>query len=84
MTDLRLTIWRSSSSRQSAFDHALMSPRPNLDMGPGSAKRRDRTMLRIAGRTLHRVRDTRPQVAGFFACSSALAIERKSCQAIFL
>src|SRR5450755_3881975 len=28
-------------------------------MGPGSAEQRDRTMLRIAGRTLHRVRDTR-------------------------
>ncbi len=27
-------------------------------MGPGSAEQRDRTMLRIAGRTLHRVRDT--------------------------
>jgi hypothetical protein len=27
-------------------------------VGPGSAVHRDRTMLRIAGRTLHRVRDT--------------------------
>src|SRR5258708_25789933 len=27
-------------------------------IGPGSAAQRDRTMLRIAGRTLHRVRDT--------------------------
>src|ERR1700688_3619385 len=30
-----------------------------VTMGPGSAEQRDRTMLRIAGRTLHRVRDTR-------------------------
>src|SRR5258708_19025861 len=29
-----------------------------LRVGPGSAEKRDRTMLRIAGRTLHRVRDT--------------------------
>src|SRR6202035_1262316 len=28
-------------------------------MGPGSAERRDRTMLRIARRTPHRVRDTK-------------------------
>jgi hypothetical protein len=27
-------------------------------VGPGSAEQRDRTMLRIAGRTLRRVRDT--------------------------
>jgi len=28
-------------------------------MGPGSAEQRDRTMLRIAVRRLHRVRDTK-------------------------
>ena len=32
-------------------------------VGPGSAEQRDRTMLRIAGRTLHRVRDTRFRLA---------------------
>jgi hypothetical protein len=32
--------------------------------GPGSAVQRDRTMLRIAGRTLHRVRDTRSRLRG--------------------
>jgi hypothetical protein len=31
----------------------------SIDVGPGSAEQRDRTTLRIAGRALHRVRDTR-------------------------
>jgi len=36
----------------------LRGPFVLASVGPGSAEQRDRTMLRIAGRTLHRVRDT--------------------------
>ncbi len=34
---------------------------------PGSAEQRDRTMLRIAGRTLHRVREAAARRMGFAA-----------------
>jgi hypothetical protein len=38
-------------------------PGSRAKMGPGSAEQRDRTMLRIAARALHRVRDTRAYFA---------------------
>src|SRR5258708_7372017 len=49
---LRATKWRAVAQIRGPED-------PTRLMGPGSAAQRDRTMLRIAGRTLHRVRDTR-------------------------
>ena len=55
-----------------------------LIRGPGSAAQHDRTMLRITGRTLHRVRDAISQDGEVCACSSAFAMERKSCHAMRL
>jgi predicted transcriptional regulator len=43
----------------------------DVAVGPGSAEQRVRTMLRIAGRTLHRVRDRKPPSAGRAALESA-------------
>jgi hypothetical protein len=55
-----------------------------LRVGRGSREQRDRMMLRIAGRTLHRVRDTMPQDEEVCACSSAFAIARRSCHVMRL
>ena len=48
----------------------------NLDIGPGSAKQREERCIASGTREA--------QDDEFFACSSTFAIERKSCQAIFL
>ncbi len=58
---------RASSTRYALRRGALLIRGPSRRwlccMGPGSAEQRDRTMLRIAGSTLHRVRDTRGNCA---------------------
>src|SRR6267154_5954084 len=51
-------------------------------MGPGSAEQRNRTMLRIAGRTLHRVRDTRGARAAVVICPSGSFVSSPVCKNI--
>src|SRR5467141_1708543 len=51
-------------------------------MGPGSAEQRNRTMLRIAGRTLHRVRDARGSRGRVVICPSGSFVSSPLCKNI--